>query len=194
VRARLTPAEALLDAFDWDVEHCRQVRDLAAMLFDQLQPLHRLGKAERDLLEAAALLHDMGWTVAGPKHHKHSGRLIRENEAKLIGFTPAEVELIANVARYHRKSPPSTRHDAFASLTPAKQRLVQQLSALLRIADGLDRPHRQHITQLTCTVTDRQVLIGVKASAEPAAHIAGGARKSDLFEAVYGLPVAFSIL
>lgn len=184
-------AEALLESYGWEVEHCRQVRNLALMLFDQLQPLHDLGNEERDILEAAALLHDIGWTVAGKKHHKHSYRLIRENEAKLM---PAEVELIANVARYHRKSPPSEKHEAFASLKQDEQHVVRKLAALLRIADGLDRPHLQQVKRLTCEVGARQVTIRVGAIAEPVAHIAGGSRKRGLFEDVFGRPVEFSIL
>jgi exopolyphosphatase/guanosine-5'-triphosphate,3'-diphosphate pyrophosphatase len=192
LKARIQQAEALLAAFDWDVEHCRQVRDLAMMLFDQLQPLHKLGADERDILEAASLLHDIGWIVAGQKHHKHSYRLIHDNEAKLIGFTSAQVELIANVARYHRKSPPSPHHEAFAGLSATEQRIVQHLAALLRIADGLDRPHLQQVKALSCEITDRQVSISVKALANTGAHIEGAARKRDLFEAVFGLPVDFS--
>jgi exopolyphosphatase / guanosine-5'-triphosphate,3'-diphosphate pyrophosphatase len=187
-------AESLLTAFDWDVEHCRQVRDLALMLFDQLQPLHKLGAGERNILEAAALLHDIGWTIAGKKHHKHSYRLIRENAGKLIEFSPQQVELIANVARYHRKSPPSPHHEAFASLPPDEQHVVQRLAAILRIADGLDRPHLQQVKQLTCELAARHLVIGIRAVAEPVAHIAGASRKRGLFEEVFGRPVEFAIL
>jgi exopolyphosphatase/guanosine-5'-triphosphate,3'-diphosphate pyrophosphatase len=190
----MASVEAMLDAFDGDVAHCRQVRDLALMLFDQLTGLHKLETDERDILEAAALLHDIGWTIAGKKHHKHSYRLIRENEAKLVGFTPAQVELIANVARYHRKSPPSPHHEAYASLTLDEQRLVQRLAALLRLADGLDRPHLQQVKRLRCEVSSRQVLIRVEAVANAGAHIEGAARKRDLFETVFDRPVEFSIL
>jgi exopolyphosphatase / guanosine-5'-triphosphate,3'-diphosphate pyrophosphatase len=194
VSARLQPVETLLDSYDWDVEHCRQVRDLALMLFDQLEPLHKLGADERDILEAAALLHDIGWTVAGKKHHKHSYRLIRENEAKLVGFTPAQVELIANVARYHRKSHPSPHHEAFAELTTEEQHVVQRLAALLRIADGLDRPHLQQVKQLQCDIASRQVSVGVKAFANAGAPIEGATRKRDLFELIFERSVEFTIL
>ena len=192
--ARVAQAESLLAAFGWELEHCRQVRDLAVMLFDQLQPLHQLGADERDILEAAALLHDIGWTVAGQKHHKHSYRLIRENEGKLIGFTTQQVELIANVARYHRKSPPSSKHEAFAGLKPDEQQIVRRLAALLRIADGLDRPHLQQVTELACEATGGPVMIRVRATAEPVAHITGGSRKRGLFEDIFARPVEFAVL
>jgi exopolyphosphatase / guanosine-5'-triphosphate,3'-diphosphate pyrophosphatase len=194
VNSRRAPTEALLEAFAWDGEHCRQVRDLALTIFDQLAALHKLGADERDILEAAALLHDIGWTVTGKKHHKHSYRLIRENEAKLVGFTLAQVELIAQVARYHRKATPSSRHKAFDDLSSDDQRVVQRLSAILRIADGLDRPHLQHVKQLKCEVAARRIVIGVRAVAEPVAHIAGASRKRGLFEDVFGRPVEFSVL
>ena len=91
---RRIQAEALLTAFDWDVAHGRQVRDLAVMLFDQLPGLHNLGTNERDLLETAALLHDIGWTVSHDKHHKHAYRLIRDSQRSLAGFRATEIELI----------------------------------------------------------------------------------------------------
>ena len=177
--------EALLAAFDWEVPHCRQVRDLAGQLFDQLAGCHRLGAAERDLLEAAALLHDIGWTVGHAKHHKHAYRLIRENQRRLPGFTGAEVELIANIARYHRKALPALKHEPFAALPVADRETVGKLAALLRVADGLDRPHRQQVQQLTCRVTDAVVTVRLKVRANPEAHRAGGERKSELFEQVF---------
>lgn len=191
---RIQQAEALLVSFGWEVEHCRHVRDLAVSLFDQLQPLHQLGPQERDILDAAALLHDIGWTVERTGHHKHSFDLIREHEARLPGFTDEQVELIATVARYHRKSLPSPEHEEFARLSVDKQHVVERLAALLRLADGFDRLHLQSVRELYCGVTDRHVLVGVKALAEAGVHIEGARRKRELFEAAYGLPVEFSII
>ena len=182
---RILKAEALLAAFDWDVAHCRQVRDLAVGLFDQLTALHNLGAPERDLLDAAALLHDIGWTVSHDKHHKHAYRLIRENQRRLAGFTAAEVELIANIARYHRKALPALRHEPFAALAVADREIVRKLAAILRVADGLDRPHRQSVQGLTCVVTEAVVTIRLQVRNVPEAYRAGGERKRDLFEQVF---------
>lgn len=182
---RINQAEALLSAFDWDVAHCRQVRDLAVQLFDHLQPLHQLGRDERDILEAAALLHDIGWTISHDKHHKHSYRLIHESQRSLAGFAAAQVELIANIARYHRKALPSLEHEAFAALSDAGREVVQKLAALLRIADGLDRPHRQGVRSLECRVAAETVTITIYAHADPEAHSTGGERKRDLFEQTF---------
>lgn len=188
---RVQQAEVLLAAFDWDVEHCRQVRDLAVMLFDQLQSLHRLTPAHRDLLEAAALLHDIGWTIGHAKHHKHSYQLIHESQRSLSAFTAHEVELIANVARYHRKALPALKHEPFAALTEADRQLVRQLAGILRIADGLDRPHRQAVQALQCEITPRQVSVGIYASAEAGDYIAGAQRKSALFGAAFNCRIDF---
>jgi exopolyphosphatase/guanosine-5'-triphosphate,3'-diphosphate pyrophosphatase len=183
VSARIQQAEALLSAFDWDVAHCRHVRDLALQLFDQLRPLHQLTDTDRELLAAAALLHDIGWTISHKKHHKHSYRLIHESRRVLAGFTANEVELIANVARYHRKALPAQKHEAFAGLNAGDQSRVRYLAGMLRVADGLDRPHRQFTTQIRCSITDRELQITVNTGAM------GGSRKRDLLEEVIGRPV-----
>ena len=190
---RITQAEALLESFGHEIEHCRHVRDLAVSLFDQLEPLHHLGDDERAILNAAALLHDIGWSVGATKHHKISYTLIKENETRLTGFTPQQIELIANVARYHRKSPPSIEHEAFAALAQREQLMVEQLAALLRIADGLDRPHRQLVQQVRCELTADRVIVHVRALAEAGLHIEGASRKQALFDSVFGLPVEFAI-
>ena len=188
---RVTPAAALLGKFGWEVVHCVHVSRLATMLFDQLQPLHELGMTERDILAAAALLHDIGWTITGAKHHKLSADLIRQNAAQLPGFSPVEVELIANVARYHRKALPALKHEPFAALSPREQSVVKQLAALLRVADGLDRPHLQAVRSLTCRRDDRSVEVTLEVNGSATEHVEGARRKCDLFEIAYGRPVEF---
>jgi len=190
---RIAQAEALLESFGHEIAHCRRVRDLAVSLFDQLQPLHHLGFDERAILEAAALLHDIGWSVSGSKHHKIAYRLVKENEPKLPGFTQPQIELIATVARYHRKSPPSLKHDVFAALGQREQLAVEQLAALLRIADGLGRPHLQLVKHVRCELATDRVIVHVHALAEAGLHIEGATRKRALFETVFALPIEFAI-
>ena len=187
-------AEALLDHFGWEPDHIRHVRELALMLFDQLKPLHKLGDDERNILNAAALLHDIGWTVSGSKHHKHSARLIRENAARLSAFPPEQLGLVAQVARYHRKALPKEKHKDFTALPSDKQDTVRKLAGILRIADGLDRPHMQSVRDLKCEIGADKVAIRFKAGLEPAAHIEGGARKKELFEIAFGRAVEFARL
>ena len=118
--------------------HSQLVATFALALFDQTRGvLHQWGPLERQVLWAAAMLHNSGHFVSHGSHHKHSYYLIRNGE--LLGFTSAEIELIANVARYHRKSAPKLKHEPYKALTKHSRRVVNQLSAMLRVAVGLDR-------------------------------------------------------
>jgi exopolyphosphatase/guanosine-5'-triphosphate,3'-diphosphate pyrophosphatase len=122
---------------NWDEGHGRQVARLAGDLFDRLLPLHHLGQDDRELLEHAALLHDIGEHVSRDDHHEHSAYLIRHG--KLRGFTSREVAALASVARYHRRNDPEPQHEPFRRLEIETRRRVLMLAAILRLADGLDR-------------------------------------------------------
>jgi exopolyphosphatase/guanosine-5'-triphosphate,3'-diphosphate pyrophosphatase len=125
----LAPAERL---------HGEQVADVALQLFEATGTVHGLDPTYEELLEAAGLLSNIGLAVSHDRHHLHSYYLIR-NTDQLAGFTDHEIELIAQVARYHRKSAPHTRHPDFARLSEDDQRIVRILAGLLRVAVGLDR-------------------------------------------------------
>ena len=121
-----------------DKPHSELVAKFALDLFDQTRGLlHEWGPLEREILWAAAMLHNCGHFVSHGSHHKHSYYLIRNGE--LLGFTNIEIELIANIARYHRKSSPKLKHDPYKGLTKTSRKIVNQLSAMLRVAVGLDR-------------------------------------------------------
>src|SRR5690606_1969419 len=137
---RRRSVEALAAAMDEDPDHSRQVARLALRLFDETRDHHGLDDEARELLEAAALLCNVGLFLSHSGHHKHSYYVIR-NTDRLPGFTDHEVELIALVARYHRKSEPKPKHDEFSALDEDDQRLVRTPAGLLRIAIGLDRSH-----------------------------------------------------
>jgi exopolyphosphatase / guanosine-5'-triphosphate,3'-diphosphate pyrophosphatase len=131
----------LMELCDDDPDHSLQVARLALVLHDRLGERLGLGDAERELLEAAALLSNVGLFISHSKHHKHSYYVIRNSE-HLMGFTDREIELIALVARYHRKSAPSVdKHPEFAALADADREHVRSMSALLRVAIGGDRNH-----------------------------------------------------
>ncbi|MBU8895405.1 Ppx/GppA family phosphatase [Corallococcus sp. H22C18031201] len=132
--------------FLFDEKHARQVARLALALFDDLAALHQLPLSARPHLEAAALLHDIGNAVNYERHHKHTYYLIRN--ADIPGLADGEREVIARVARYHRRSPPDPRHSGMEGLTPAEVRTVRKLATLLRVADSLDRSHHQPIKAL----------------------------------------------
>jgi exopolyphosphatase/guanosine-5'-triphosphate,3'-diphosphate pyrophosphatase len=164
----------------WDEPHCRHVTKLALSLFDQTTGLHGLGPAERELLEAAGLLHDVGFAVAQSAHHKHSLYLIRN--ADLDGFGAQELAVVANVARYHRKALPSERHPDYQSLSEGERELVRRLSALLRLADGLDADHFQVVQEVDVRLDGRLARFELRARDEPDLAMWAAERNGDLFE------------
>lgn len=132
-----------------------QVTHLALSLFDQTRVLHRWSAPERELLWAAAMLHSCGHFVNHASYHKHAYYLIRHGG--MLGFTEEEIEIIANTARYHRKSSPRRKHLAFQQLAKEHKRLVRQLSALLRLASALDRRHKQVVREVRAVLQPRMV-------------------------------------
>ena len=133
-----------------DIAYSKRVANFALRLFDETKGyLHNWGKSERDLLWSAAILHNCGVYISHTSHHKHSYYLIRH--AELLGFTELELELIANIARYHRKSKPKKKHESFQKLSLRNHQLiVKQLSAILRLAVALDRRKKGAIAELGC--------------------------------------------
>lgn len=181
----------LAQRFKYEMVHTHHVTDLALKIFDQTKPLHGLNDIERLYLEAAALLHDIGLFISHSQHHRHSYYLIRNGE--LLGYTENEKEIIANVARYHRKSHPKPKHEWFTALTTEDQTIVRKLAAILRIADGLDRTHSSAIRDVDCRVNKKSVTVVLYHDQESPIdlEIWGAVRKSELFNETYGYAIAF---
>jgi exopolyphosphatase/guanosine-5'-triphosphate,3'-diphosphate pyrophosphatase len=158
----------LAELTDEDPEHSERSAHFALALFDQLAPWHGLDDAHREYLEAAALLCNVGLFISHAGHHKHSYYVIRNSE-HLTGFTDGEIELIAQVARYHRKSAPKPKHEAFAALDPADQHVVRVLAGVLRVAIGLDRAHRGAIAAVAARPADDGAGIVLELEAVPGA-------------------------
>jgi exopolyphosphatase/guanosine-5'-triphosphate,3'-diphosphate pyrophosphatase len=135
---------------DTDVAHSTHVAELALQLFDQTSLIHARGVEAREYLEAAALLANVGLVIGHSRHHLHSYYVIR-NAEQLSGFTDHEIEIIAQIARYHRKSAPKPSHAEFTSLEHDDQQLVRLLAGILRIAIGLDRSHNQAVSSVRTT-------------------------------------------
>lgn len=176
----------------WDKKHSEQIAALCLQLFDQLQQLHGLDINDRELLEYAALLHNIGTFISISSHHKHSQYIIFNGE--LRGFAPAEISIIANVARYHRKSPPSEKHEAYSQLKPKQRRVVDVLSGILRIANGLDRGHRQNIVSLEADVAGSIIKLGLHAIHNPDIEIWAAERMRSWLESVLGKSIRFEAL
>ncbi len=154
-------AAAFGERFGFDRAHGEQVRRLALRLFDDLAGLHRLPASSRRLLEVAALLHDVGHSVSYHRHHKHSQYLIQN--ADLPGLTDREREIVARIARYHRRSTPERGHSGLAGLSAAEVTTVRKLSTLLRLADAFDRSHHQPVRDLRARTDGRVVEVRLRA-------------------------------
>jgi exopolyphosphatase/guanosine-5'-triphosphate,3'-diphosphate pyrophosphatase len=199
---RMESVRAFAERCNYEKAHSDHVAALALQAFDQIAAqLARTGQSiggesvgaggatARELLEAAGILHDVGYYINYEKHHKHSYHLIVHSD--LPGFTHREIEIIASVARYHRRAGPKPKHSNFAKLSAADQQLVTRLSAILRIVDGLDRAHAQNVKKVRVELRKGTAWFIVDAAQEPAVDIWGAARKSALFLKVFGLEPRF---
>lgn len=190
-RGRTKSVRQFAASCNYERRHCYHVTRLALQVFDQLasrrsgQPESWMEPSSRTLLEAASILHDVGYHINYDKHHLHSYHLIVH--ADLAGFSRREIELIANIARYHRGPEPKSTHPAYAALSKADRELVRKLSGILRLADGLDRTHMQNVRAVELAFAPDEVTLGLDAERDPAVDVWGSERKSQLFVEEFGL-------
>ncbi len=180
---------ALRNRYDDEPIHSDHVTKLALELFDALEPWHKYGARERELQECGALMHDIGWsqTPEGRGHHKKSAELIRKH--KWHHLAPDEVDLVAEIARYHRKSPPQPKHKHFHKLVPSAQRKVMVLAGILRQADALDRTHIQKVLAVDAKVTESEIVVRVTSKLPWPEEKAIFEKKRDMLEKVATRPV-----
>ncbi len=157
---RRRSALELAERCGWEAEHSQQVATLALGLFDGLAGIHGLGAREREWLEYAAWLHDIGNHISYEGHHRHSYYLIKHGD--LRGFEPTEIETIALAARYHRRTEPRRGHEGFKDLSKPLRRTVRLFGAILRLAESLDRSRHGTIRGLNVNTRDDQVLVELK--------------------------------
>jgi len=178
--------EQVGEKYRYDASHAYQVSHLALSLFYQLQDLHHLPEKYAGILHAAAMLHDIGLFIAYPKHHKHSYYLIKSSG--LNSFNKSDLDLIANIARYHRKAHPSPKHLPFSQLTPEQQRVARQLSAILRLADGLDRRRESRVKEIACALPrSKTVSLRISGAEDLTVEIEGAKEKADLMNEVFNV-------
>lgn len=163
--------------------HSLQTARLAVRLFDLTASLHGLGRREREWLEYAALLHDIGYSIHYQKHHEHSFYLIQN--AALDAFDPSEVEIVARVARFHRGAAPTPKHPALAGSKPWQQKTIRTLAALLRVADALDRTHASRVEQLYCSIRPKRVKLEVISPYAVDLELEAAIEHGRLFEKVF---------
>ncbi len=183
---RRASVQAFARRCNWSAGHARQVARLALELFDQTQSLHRLGAEDREPLEYAALLHDIGEHVSTTGHHKHGAYLIRHGQ--LRGFTPEEVQLLAALARWHRRGEPKLG-DEFDMVDRDR---LRKLASLLRLADGLDRSRSNAVEHVDVSVGPSLVMVRLRSSRDVELELWGARRKLELFERVFERDIVFT--
>jgi exopolyphosphatase / guanosine-5'-triphosphate,3'-diphosphate pyrophosphatase len=177
---------------DYPPEHSHKVSLLAGQIFKQTTHLHQLGETEGRLLQYAGILHDIGYHIGYPKHHKHGYYLVMNGD--LRGFTPEERTILALLVRYHRRAAPKDSHPEFASLPKKSRRVIQCLSSLLRIADGLDQSHFSYVNEVKCRSSRKVIRFTVFADAKNLnieLDLWTAKRHAGYFEKLFGVKTIF---
>ena len=172
-------------------EHAQQVARLALSIFDQTRSVHGLGDREREWLEYASLLHDIGVHISYERHHRHSYYLIKNGD--LRGFEPQEIEVIALVARYHRQATPKKSHEGYGDLNSALRTTVRVLSAIVRLAEGLDRSHAQALAGIDLFPRGDDYLARLRAKGDAELELWAAHRHVAPLERELALPIRFEV-
>jgi exopolyphosphatase / guanosine-5'-triphosphate,3'-diphosphate pyrophosphatase len=172
-------------------EHAQQVARLALAIFDQTRGVHKLGNREREWLEYGALLHDVGVHISYERHHRHSYYLIKNGD--LRGFDPSEIEVIALIARYHRQATPKKTHEGYTDLSGQLRRTVKTLSAIVRLAEGLDRSHAQTIAGVDLYPRGDDYLARLRSGTDAELELWAAHRHVAPLEDVLGRPIRFEV-
>jgi exopolyphosphatase/guanosine-5'-triphosphate,3'-diphosphate pyrophosphatase len=180
----------LAERCNYLADHARQVTRISLALFDGTRARHGLGPREREWLEYGALLHDIGTHIGYERHHKHSYYLI--THGGLRGFEPEEVEWIALIARYHRQAAPKKSHPELADFTRDERRAVSALSAMVRLAEGLDRSHAQVVDAIAVTQTTRGVNVRLQTKGDAELELWAADRHAAPLADALGVDIAIS--
>jgi exopolyphosphatase/guanosine-5'-triphosphate,3'-diphosphate pyrophosphatase len=183
--------------YDYDASHSHHVARLSTQIFDDTKELHRLDGQDRKLLQYAAILHDIGYHIAHNNHHRHGLYLIKNSE--MPGFTGDEIAMMATMVRYHRGSLPGRaadarsrrEHEDYYALDRKPRAKMLRLASILQVADGLDRSHRQLITDVRCEVADSTVTFVATSADECELEMWSAERKSTRFSDNFGVAVRF---
>jgi exopolyphosphatase/guanosine-5'-triphosphate,3'-diphosphate pyrophosphatase len=180
-------AVAVAKRYRVDMKHARNVADVAIRLFDELHAEHGLGPRQRLLLEVAGLLHEVGGFVSSRSHHKHSYYIIANSE--IFGLNRDEIAIVAQVARYHRRSGPKPSHVEYMALSRETRVVVNKLAALLRVADALARGHIREARDLRFERQGDDLVVYIPGVSDILLEERAIAGKGDLFEDIYGMKV-----
>ncbi len=171
-----------------DEQHGTSVARFAVKLFDETRTLHNLTLEYRLLLEVAALLHDIGSFINMAEHHKHTLYLL--TATPVIGLTREQMAVVANTARYHRKSQPKIQHDAYRVLSSKDRVVVAKLAALLRVADAMDNEHASKVSEFSVELKKPKFLIRLKGEGDLLLEKWALLKKAQMFEETFSVKVA----
>lgn len=178
-------ARALAKHYRSDMHHAEFVRTQALILYDSLTAQLGLTGGPRLFLETAAILHEIGGFIGATSHHKHGQYIIRNSD--IFGLSRTDKELVSQIVRYHRRAKPQRSHTTYMNLSRTQRIIVQKLSALLRIADALDRSHTQNIAIEELEITENRLIIHTAHPGDLSIEELSLTEKGDLFEDVFGL-------
>ncbi|GAA4442562.1 Ppx/GppA phosphatase family protein [Bremerella cremea] len=174
-----------------DMVHTQHVASLAVSLFRQMTPMFDLRETDDDTIYASAMLQDVGYLINYEKHHKHSYSLILNSQ--LPGFSRHALEIVANVARYHRGANPKKKHGNFTRLSESDQTRVKQLAAILRVAGALDRSHRQQVSRVEVTLQPDHVFVSIEATGDPEVDLWAARSRTELFCKAFNTDIRFGL-
>jgi len=171
--------------YQTDEKHGTHTATLARTIYLATRQQHQMGEKEQLLLEVAAIVHDVGEFVASRGHHRHTYYLLVHSE--VFGLSQMDLEVVANIARYHRRGVPQSDHPAYASLPRPSRLTVNRLSAILRVADALDKSHSQRVQNPKIAVVGDELQIRVEGGEDTGLERIALDSKAGLFEEVFGL-------
>jgi len=186
----IASAESLGRKYNYEEAHSRHVANLCLILFDALVKEHGMNRRQRMLLEAAAILHDIGSFIKSSGHNKHGHYIVSNSE--IFGLSRDELNLIANVVRYHRGDPPAESDAEYAGLRREERILVLKMASILRVADALDRGHSQQIKNLTVERRTSTLALHTGGIYDLSLELISVEEKADLFQDVFGYKVVLS--
>ena len=186
----LHSAAVIAERYDVDMKHARHVAHLSSQLFKGTQELHQLTAEDALLLKIAALLHEVGNHISPKAHQLHSLYIVRHSE--IFGLNDHDRLLVALITRYHRKACPEIGHAIYQDLTPVDRIRVAKLSALIRIADALERTHSQRVKNLTVQLSSAKAHLHLEGLVDATAERLALPTKANLFEDLFGLTVVLN--
>ncbi len=182
-------AREFAQRYHYEAKHSEHVRKLALSLFDQLKPLHKENGEARLLLELGALLHDVGVFISQDKHHKHGEYLLLNST--IPGMSEKVRAMVAAMVRFHAKLNVNLKQQRYEDFSGAEKKLLQQLIAIMRLADGLDYDHRQSVKNVSVRITPKRVTIKLETKSKTRVNLWRAHEKALFFEEIFDRKVVF---